>query len=79
MVCRLYGSFKPYTASLLLQRKSKLSNEEKYTTSTVSGVARATYDPPRIKYQQKTGGAQVQETASNLKGLLTWSYNSLGL
>lgn len=68
MVCRLYGNFKPHTASLLLQRKSKLSDEEKHTTSTVSSVARATYDPPCIKYQQKTGRAQMQETASNPKG-----------
>lgn len=31
MVCRLYGNFKPYAASLLLQMKSKFSNEEKHS------------------------------------------------
>lgn len=46
VVCRLYGNFKPYTASLLLKRKSKFSNEEKHTTSTVNSVARATCDSP---------------------------------
>lgn len=46
VVCRLYGNFKPYAASLLLQMKSKFSNEEKHRVSTVSSVARSTFGAP---------------------------------
>lgn len=75
MVCRLNGSFKPYAASLLLQRKSQFSSEEKHTTSTASSVARASYDPPYIK----TGRVIKQKTSLNAKGWQASSCNSLEL
>lgn len=36
MVCGIYGSLNPHTASLLLHRTRKLSNEGKHTALTVS-------------------------------------------
>lgn len=78
MVCGLYGSLNPHTASLLLQRTRKLSLEEKHTVPTVSSVDTA--DPTFNKYQQVTGRAQIQETDLNPEGWWqVWSYNSLGL
>lgn len=68
MVCRLYGNFKPYTASLLLQIKSKFSNEEKHWVSTVSSVARSMVPLHEIK--EKREKALIQEAALNTKGRL---------
>lgn len=84
MVCRLYGNFKPYAASLLLQMKSKFSNEENHRVSTVSSVARSTCGPPTRNKGEKrkstaTGGCL--EYKGDVRPVFSriWSYNILGL
>lgn len=75
VVCGLYGSLNPHTASLLLHRTGKVSKEEKHTAPTGSTVAhcwshthqivaghrRSTDTGDRLKSQGLVTGLELQQ------------------